>query len=119
MKEAHDHSRVSPEGKRAGQKLAKFVYPSIVLLELDGEPDERCKTCAFRMGTIPNGCIVTQADAWKAVAEGVPFLCHQDLSKTCHGWYAGRLAMKGKVFKTPWDFSPPDSEPTDASGGVG
>lgn len=108
--EAHDHSRVSPEGKRAGEWLAKFVYPSIVLLELDGEPDERCKTCAFRMGTVPNGCIQTQADAMKAVMEGIPFLCHQNMTKTCHGWFAGRRALKGRTIETPWEFSPPDGK---------
>lgn len=108
MKEAHDHQRVSPEGKRIGRAMAKFVYPTIVILELAGEPDQRCKTCAFRDGTVPNGCLQTQADVVKAVSEGVPFLCHQDTSQHCYGWVAGILAMKGRTFKTPWDFSPPD-----------
>lgn len=110
MEEANDHKRVSPEGKKAGRWLAKFVYSHIVLLELDGEPDERCKTCAFRQGTVPNGCVITQADAMKAMLSGVPFLCHQDMGKTCHGWYAGRVALKGRTVDVPWDFSPPDEK---------
>lgn len=109
MEEAHDHKRVSPEGKDAGRWIAHFVYPAIVKLELDGEPDERCKTCAFRQGTVPNGCIQTQADAMKAMLEGVPFLCHQNLGQTCHGWYAGRVRLKGRTVALPeWEFSAPD-----------
>lgn len=112
MDEAHDHKRVSPEGKKHGRWLAKFVYRHIVLLELEGEPDERCKTCAFRDGTVPNGCIQTQADAMKAMLEGTPFFCHQNIGKTCHGWYAGRVALKGKTVFVPYEFSDEDSKVT-------
>lgn len=109
MKEAHDHSRVSPEGKAAGKEMSRFAEMSVAILELEGEPDDRCKTCAFREGTVPNGCIQTQADAMKAVAEGVPFTCHQRPGWPCHGWYAIRTQMKGKKRKMPWPFSPPDN----------
>lgn len=113
MKEAQDHKRVSPEGKAAGEQLVRLVTRHIVLLELEGEPDERCKTCAFRLGTVPNGCLQTMADAMKCVLEGVPFLCHQGPEpheKTCHGWYAARVALKGKTIKVPWKFSAPDAD---------
>lgn len=113
-----DHSRVSPEGKAAGFQLVRLTEPSIARLEREGEPDERCKTCAFRLGTVPNGCAQTQLDALKAVVEGVPFLCHQaDRDRLpCHGWFAARVAItraeKARGTKLavacPWDFSPPD-----------
>lgn len=38
---------------------------------------ERCKSCAFKHGTYPNGCLPTVMDAVKAIVENVPFMCHQ------------------------------------------
>lgn len=108
MKEAHDHSRVSEEGKRAGRWLARVVERAVAALAAEGEADERCKTCAFREGTVPNGCIQTQADALKAVCEGVPFTCHVKRGWPCHGWYAMRVALRGRVTRVPYEFSPPD-----------
>lgn len=120
MKEANDHKRVTPEGRAAGFNLVRLTEPAIAELEREGEPDERCKTCAFRLGTVPNGCLQTQLDAMKAVVEGVPFLCHQADRKgwPCHGWYAARVAVQSaekargvKLQATcPWEFSPPDTE---------
>lgn len=119
MDAEHTHSRVTPEGRAIGEQLVKIVEPSIQRLAAEGEPDERCKSCAFRLGTVPNGCIQTQSDAMKAVVEDVPFLCHQADRKgwPCHGWFAARVAMKEaekrrgtKLGLTcPWDFSPPDA----------
>jgi hypothetical protein len=115
---AHDHRRVSPEGKAAGFNLVRLTEPSIAQLEREGESDERCKTCAFRLGTVPNGCLQTQLDALKAVVEDVPFLCHQANRKgsVCHGWFAARVAVdraeqaRGTKLQAtcPWEFSPPD-----------
>lgn len=119
MKEARDHKRVSPEGKSIGEQMARMSDKAIATLVNEGEPDERCVSCAFRLGTVPNGCAQTQMDAVKAVIEDVPFLCHQADRKgwPCHGWYAARVALsraervKGKFETTvcPWEFSPPDS----------
>jgi hypothetical protein len=124
VKEAHNHHRVTPEGRAAGEQTARLVEKAIQKLEAEGEPDERCKTCAFRAGTVPNGCPQTQSDAMKAGMEGVPFMCHQRINEDgkhttpCHGWYAMRVALKGAVIKAPWEFSPPDDEevpaPSDA-----
>lgn len=116
MKDAYDHKRVTPGGRRAGAALCRLTEPAIAALIADGEPDERCKTCAFRLGTVPNGCVQTQADAMKCVMEGVPFYCHQDPThKTpCHGWFAGRRALKGKTRIMPWAFS--HEEPTNIIG---
>lgn len=119
MKEAHDHKRVSPQGRALGAQLVRITEPAINALAAQGEPDERCRSCAFRAGTVPNGCAQTQADAIKAVIENVPFMCHQAdrLHQCCHGWFAARWAIrqaekvKGPMpFVTcPWEFSKPDS----------
>lgn len=116
----HDHKRVTPEGRAAGFNLVRLTEPTIAQLAREGEPDERCKSCAFRLGTVPNGCLQTQLDAMKAVIEDVPFLCHQADRKgwPCHGWFAARVAInaaekrRGTPLKVtcPWDFSPPDAE---------
>jgi hypothetical protein len=118
MIEAEDHKRVSAEGRAIGEQTAKLSDRAIAILVAEGETDDRCKSCAFRLGTVPNGCIQTQMDVMKAVIEDVPFLCHQADRKgfPCHGWYAARVQLnrveriKGKfeVEKCPWEFSPPD-----------
>lgn len=121
MKEAHDHARVTPEGREMGEHLVRITEPAIRYLQLQGEPDERCRSCAFRAGTVPNGCLQTQMDALKAVVEDVPFLCHQHDRKgwPCHGWFAARVAiLKAErenggplpVASCPWPFSEPDGE---------
>lgn len=118
MKEAHDHHRVTPEGRALGEQMARLTDHSIAQLAAEGEADERCKSCAFRAGTVPNGCHQTQLDALKCVLEDVPFLCHQADRKgwPCHGWYAARVALgraekaRGQALNVtcPWEFSPPD-----------
>jgi hypothetical protein len=108
MKAAHDHHRVTPEGREAGQQHARLCEKAISKI---GEPDERCKTCAFRAGTVPNGCLQTQLDVLKCVVEKKPFMCHHDLSMPCFGWYAISAAIAGKIppgMTVPWDMSPPD-----------
>lgn len=119
MKEAKDHSRVTPEGRLLGFALVRLVEPAVQKLVKDGEPDERCKSCAGSYGTVPNGCVQTQMDFMKALVEDVPFLCHQADRKgwPCHAWYAGRVAIKAAEkrsgvplnMRAPWDFSPPDA----------
>lgn len=116
-----DHSRVTPLGKQMGQAMAKLADRMCEQLAADGEPDDRCKSCAFRLGTVPNGCIQTQSDVLKAVSEDVPFLCHQGKPgqrSICHGWFAMRVLVgrledaTGKGLPPcPWEFSPPDDEP--------
>ncbi len=109
-----DHSRVSPQGLAMGMKMANRVEPIIQHLAAEGEPDERCKSCAFRAGTVPNGCLQTQMDALKATLEQTPFRCHVDHypngeHKLCAGWLATQWgAAYRPVVKCPWEFSPPD-----------
>jgi len=114
MKEAHDHHRVTPEGRALGEQMVRFTEPIIKRLEAEGEPDDRCASCAFRPGTVPNGCAQTQMDALKAVMEDVPFLCHSHAIKgnfymPCWGWFAARQVVKGKT-PCPWEFSPEEPE---------
>lgn len=122
MKPSEDHKRVSPEGKKLGENLARIIAPAIAKLAAEGESDERCKSCAFRAGTVPNGCLQTQMDVLKAVFEKVPFFCHVDKyadgsQKICHGWFAATWASKGKpTVHCDWDFSPPDDDMTKAKG---
>lgn len=110
-----DHKRVTPLGRALGAQIARLIQPSIDELITEGEPDERCKTCAFRAGTVPNGCELTLADALKCSMEGSRvFVCHQDSKhqKPCHGWFAWRFMSADRPdFKVPWDYSPDDLEP--------
>jgi len=118
MKEAGNRNRVTPEGRDMGEQMARLTDRSITKLAREGEDDDRCTSCAFRAGTVPNGCLQTQMDALKCVVEDVPFLCHQADRKgwPCHGWYAARVALqraekaRGHALKVkcPWEFSPPD-----------
>lgn len=116
-----DHSRVTPQGKALGAQMVRITEPTIASLAAEGEADERCKSCAFRLGTVPNGCPQTQADALKCVIEGVPFNCHQAdrAGQSCHGWFAARVALRRAeqargtpmpVVSCPWEFSPSDEE---------
>ena len=46
MKEANDHSRVTPAGRLAGFQAARLIEPAVADLVRQGESDERCKSCA-------------------------------------------------------------------------
>jgi len=117
MKEAHDHHRVSQEGQALGQQMAKlFDLAERNLTDMAG-PDDRCKTCAFRAGTVPNGCAQTQLDISKCVAEDIPFYCHQHVGHLCHGWVTTRTGIGGALDKLGMAeqtkdiaLSPPDSQ---------
>jgi hypothetical protein len=116
MKEARNPNRVTPEGRAVGEQIARLTEPAIQRLAAEGEPDERCRSCAFRAGTVPNGCPQTMADVVKAVIEHTPFHCHVDKyrdghPKVCHGWFAAAWAQGGKPpGKVPWEFSEPDEK---------
>ena len=108
------HQRTTREGRTMGEKLIRLTTPAVHRLRLAGEEDERCKTCAFRHGTVPNGCPQTQADALKAVSERVPFYCHEthERGQICHGWYAVCVMLRQTgvpEMQCPWDFSAPDA----------
>ncbi len=105
---AGDHTRCTPEGREIGANLVRLTEPVILSVQKEGEEDDRCPTCAFRLGTVPNGCPQTMLDAVKAVIEGVPFMCHHKKGNVCHGWYAARIAMGGRSGSAPYPFSHED-----------
>ena len=112
------HPRCTPEGEALGAQLVRLTAPVIARLVREGEPDVRCASCAFRVGTVPNGCPQTTMDALKASMEGVPFYCHMSpaMSTPCHGWYAARVVLREKSAQgitpipCPWPFSQPAVE---------
>lgn len=110
-----EHNRVSPEGQRCGEQLSRLTDVEVGKLIAAGEwtKDERCASCAFRYGTVPNGCLQTQADAFKAVMERKTFGCHVPGHSTgvCMGWFAAMQTKGGskrQPVQMPWEFSPPD-----------
>lgn len=115
MKEAHDHHRVSVEGRMLGEQMARLYDIAEKRLGDEADEGERCKTCAFRAGTVPNGCAQTQLDISKCVAEGIPFYCHQNVGQLCHGWVITRIGLRdvlpGLAYMTKdTPLSPPDSQ---------
>jgi hypothetical protein len=112
MKEATDHSRVTPEGRALGEQMARLYDIAERRLGASADPDERCKSCAYRAGTVPNGCAQTQLDISKCLAEAIPFYCHQDLKKLCHGWSTCHIGLYDILPPIDCDYplSPPDSQ---------
>lgn len=109
------NDRVSTEGKIVGGWMARLSDIGQKALEA---PDLKCASCAFRKGTVPNGCMQTQLDVLKAVCEGHPFNCHAPKDgRLCAGFVNARLAAA--AIKLPkemhelaarWTFSSPDNE---------
>jgi hypothetical protein len=118
------HHLTTPNGRELGLHLARLTNPTIFQLSLEGEPDTRCTSCAFTLGTVPNGCPQTQMDAFKCVMEGVPFYCHVKRPERtsssgrvlCHGWYAARVALGGATHPAPWPFSTDEPPPEPGEG---
>lgn len=111
------HNRVTPEGRICGEQLSRMTDIEVGKLIAEGEwtKDERCASCAFRHGTVPNGCPQTQLDALKCVMEHETFNCHVARdgmpagAHICMGWFAAMHAAKKKPpVKMPWEFSEPD-----------
>ena len=98
-------NRPTPEGRELGAhiarlcdqeeaKQAKMLRPTI---------PERCRTCAFRAGTVPNGCGPSLMDALKCAAGGGDFLCHEHGRKgqLCAGFQMMRFDNPVEV-DWPW-----------------
>ncbi len=82
----------TPEGIALGRELARFfdIEQPKVEAQFPGST-ERCKSCAFREGTYPNGCPETVVDALDCAVTGKPFYCHVGLvdgepKRLCAGW---------------------------------
>lgn len=115
-----EHNRTTAEGRAAGFHLARLTDIEVGKLMSSGEwhQDERCASCALRMGTVPNGCPQTILDVTKCVLEKKTFNCHVARgdcpagTHPCMGWFAamqlGGGPRKRAAVKAPWEFSPPD-----------
>jgi hypothetical protein len=107
----HNTKRIDPLGQHLHSNVMRlFVGPGLQQLAADGEPDTRCSTCAARTGTVPAGCIQTQADFLKSIHEDVPFMCHAHTvdgkpDRLCHGWFAARVTMGDATLPAPWPWS--------------
>lgn len=103
----------TPEGIAIGAQMARLSDREIQKLIQSGEcdKDQRCASCAFRLGTVPNGCLPTQLDAVKAVFERQAFHCHHVPKEmlgnvVCAGWFAAVQATKGTPpITVPWGYS--------------
>lgn len=73
-------NRPTPEGFMVGTMLARWARegePAARLVEPTTPP--MCKSCAFRQGTIPNGCPETVLDALRVIVEqNDDFYCHRE-----------------------------------------
>jgi hypothetical protein len=115
MKEAHDHHRVSAEGQALGEQMVRLYDIAARRLGDQADEGERCRTCAYRAGTVPNGCAQTQLDISKCTAEGIPFYCHQHRGELCHGWIVTRTGLHDVLpglaqLTKHTKLSPPDSQ---------
>lgn len=112
-----ERNRVSKEGIAMGEEMARLCDREAEKFIREGEwtEDERCKSCAFRKGTVPNGCVQTQMDALKSVMEHNAFYCHAvDVpgTKVCAGWFAAVQGVKNAPkIECPWPYSPADPVP--------
>jgi hypothetical protein len=108
LEEAKRLGRVTPQSIEVGRHVARMAESAVSRVAAMGDPDERCATCAFRLGTVPNQCGDTLSDALKCVVEKEPFYCHDKKRKgfPCHGWFAAAVITKDMpAGKAPWPFS--------------
>jgi hypothetical protein len=118
------HSRLTPKGQAMGKNAARMADLGLMRLQNMGLDtlrapmlrDDMCKTCACRLGVVPNGCLQTQMDFLKSAAEGLPFLCHAPKDgRMCAGWVrvraelvANPLPAEAMEFLAKWEYSPAD-----------
>lgn len=75
-------NRPTPEGIALGKELARLTDRAEAEVRARfPKAKERCGTCAFRLGTIPNGCVETVMDALKCALEYRTFDCHETMVK--------------------------------------
>ncbi len=102
-------NRPTDIGREMGAQIARLT-DTVIAKKL--KPDSRCKTCAFRAGTLPNGCEETVMDAMKCVLERRTFMCHQTFdasgkpTEVCDGWRLASEAVNGlPTLVAPWSYS--------------
>jgi len=76
------------QGESLGKEVARLTDSALLELKKDfPNQQERCKSCAFRLGTLPNRSLATLHDAIKCLNEYIPFMCHEDSGKSlCAGY---------------------------------
>lgn len=118
------HNRVTPNGQAMGKNAARLAELGrqrlqdlgLADVKVPGLREDMCKTCACRPGTVPNGCLQTQMDFLKSVADGRPFQCHAPLNgQLCTGWVRARaelvanpLPAAAMALIAKWEYSAPD-----------
>lgn len=72
----------------AGAQLGKLLAAQAenAVRVLPAVRDERCRSCAFRLGTYPNRCWQTVVDAFGCLDNGEPFHCHERVAGTRTGF---------------------------------
>lgn len=100
-------NRPTPEGQALGEQLARFADTADASIRAEDPAwPERCTTCAFRLGTIPNGCPTTVMDALKCVTEHIEFQCHERKPEhPCMGWASLVKTSASAPVKAFWPFS--------------
>lgn len=90
------------QGRALGKHLARFANVEAEYLRVAGKPvPQRCDDCAYRLGTVPNQCLPTVANALKCASEREPFFCHKNVvegdapNALCRGYLL--LAGRGQV----------------------
>lgn len=113
-------NRPDVSGEFFGRHLAKMAEDAApayrASFAAQGMPvPQRCSTCAFRLGTVPNRCLATVQDALKCAMERkVDFACHDKDAQTpdgrhvCVGW--AMVVTKAVLDERPpipcaWKFS--------------
>ena len=110
-------NRPTPEGRVLGEQMARMAdHAEEEQAKMFPNQRKRCGTCAFRRGTVPNGCVATLMDAVKCIGENATFFCHEKPHDSapmepCMGWL---LAVSSTTnfpkFATPWPYSHVDDE---------
>lgn len=98
---------------KAGRMLGAYLAHVADSAWPDGPPKayQPCRSCAYRKGTIPNGCLETVLDATKCAMEDHRFNCHQTdrLGEPCLGWQNAVLAIAcdpNLKVPTTWPYGP-------------
>ncbi len=109
-----ERNRPTPEGRALGVEIARLCDQEEAKQARMLAPTipERCKTCAFRGGTFPNGCGGTLLDALHCIADGHDFLCHEHGRKgqLCAGYQMMRFEHPFAI-GTDWPWFTQDAEP--------
>lgn len=105
-------NRPTDLGRSLGSQVARLCdNAEQIIRERFPNMRPRCGTCAFRAGTIPNGCEETLADAIKCVAEKDRlFLCHEspkgEEKQPCAGYMTLiQTTADMPSVEVPWEYA--------------